>query len=344
MNHLQKLPGINGPILTPRKPDDKDLLHRMKLFSDWLDSIGGVWYQPDLDTYRDYLLSDYAGRDNQPLLPASVRAHLSTIRGHYQALLRDNRIRDALYTMTPPDASPADRKSFVDEMVQRIENAINPDNSAVKVITRQDRPDEEHFRLTAAQAAELIAAPGTDTLMGMRDTAVLALMLCTGVREAELCALDVPDLRRRLSGQLALHVRRGKGCKERLIPYGTLVWVLAIVDTWLQNAGIGSGPVFRGFYKTGKRVRNSRLTVRAINQILDRYPVMIDGELKTVNPHDLRRTYARRLYEAGMDLLAIRDNLGHSDSRTTLKYIGTMDVEKRMPPAIYDVPLPYRES
>jgi integrase/recombinase XerD len=165
-------------------------------------------------------------------------------------------------------------------------------------------------------------------------------MLCTGVREAELCALDTPDLRRRLSGEPALHVRRGKGSKERLIPYGTLIWVLSMVDGWMQNAGITGGAVFRGFYKTGKRVRTSRLTVRSINKILDRYPVLIDGELKTVNPHDLRRTYARRLYEAGMDLLAIRDNLGHADSRTTLKYIGVMDVEKRKPPAIYDIRLP----
>jgi integrase len=62
---------------------------------------------------------------------------------------------------------------------------------------------------------------------------------------------------------------------------------------------------------------------------------MIDGELRKVNPHDLRRTYARRLYEAGMDLLAIRDNLGHADSRTTLKYIGTMDIDRRKPPTVY---------
>ena len=75
-----------------------------------------------------------------------------------------------------------------------------------------------------------------DTLVGLRDMSLLAMMLCTGVREAELSALDVPDLRQKLGGALALHVREGKSCKERLVPYGELEWVLAVVD---QMAGAG---------------------------------------------------------------------------------------------------------
>jgi site-specific recombinase XerD len=95
----------------------------------------------------------------------------------------------------------------------------------------------------------LIDAPGVDTRPGLRHTALIALMLCTGVREAELSALETQDLRRRLGGELALHIREGKGCKERLIPYGALEWVLAIVDKWMETDGIKDGPVFRSFYK-----------------------------------------------------------------------------------------------
>jgi site-specific recombinase XerD len=72
-------------------------------------------------------------------------------------------------------------------------------------------------------------------------------MLCTGIREAELCALTVEDLRQRLGGSLALHVCQGKGAKERLVPYGALEWVLAIVEAWLRIASVTDGPVFRGF-------------------------------------------------------------------------------------------------
>jgi site-specific recombinase XerD len=336
---IQRKYPITNDIILLHLGKDKDARHRVQLFLEWLNHQDGLWYQPYLDTYRDYLLDEYVGRDQQALAASSVKAHLSTIRSHYQALLRDNRVRDSLYGLTPDTASPAERKAYVDEIVKRLENAIDPANSEVQIIKRQDIADEEHLRLTSDQATALMTSPGTLTLMGLRDTAVIALMLCTGAREAELCALDVPDLTRKLSGSLALHIRRGKGAKERLVPYGSLVWVLQVVERWLENAGIKSGAVFRGFYKTGKAIRERRLTTRSINLILDKYPIYINGDLKVVNPHDLRRTYARRLYEAGVDLLAIRDNLGHSDSRTTLRYIGVMDVEARKPPDIYPNPL-----
>jgi site-specific recombinase XerD len=72
----------------------------------------------------------------------------------------------------------------------------------------------------------------------LRDTALIALMLCTGVREAGLCALQVRHFRLKLGGALALHVREGKGCAERLVPYGEPEWVLAVVDKWREAAGI----------------------------------------------------------------------------------------------------------
>lgn len=313
----------------------KDELHRLVTYARWLDEQRRVWLQPNLVRYRDYLLNAYEGRDGKPLSHRSVKAHLSTIRARYRALLRDNTIRDELYAMIPAGASAADRKAIVDELLKRVENAIDPEAAPVKTVKQQDVHDEVHLRLTATEANALLSAPGLDTLKGVRDTAIISLLLCTGLREAELCSLNTSDLRRRLGGELSLHVRHGKGAKGRLIPYGELEWCLAIVDCWIASARVASGPVFRGFYRGAKRVRSTRLTVRAINQILDQYPIMVDGELTTVNPHDLRRTYARRLYESGMDLLAIRDNLGHADTRTTLKYIGEMDVDKRKPPTLY---------
>ena len=56
-------------------------------------------------------------------------------------------------------------------------------------------------------------------------------------------------------------------------------------------------------------------------------------------PHDLRRTYARRLYDAGTALVAIQQNLGHADVKTTLGYMGELDAEQRTPPAIYSFDL-----
>lgn len=312
-----------------------DRLHRLNLYDSWLQSTRKTWIEPDLVTYRDYLLINYKGRDGKSLTVTSVRAHLSTVRGRYRELLRQPSTRDYLYGMTPANSSAADKKAFVDEVVQRIESALDPDNAKVRITSRQDVADETHLRLRSTQADTLMQAPDRTTLLGLRDASIISLMLCTGIREAELCALDVKDLYQHLGGESALHIRHGKGSKERLVPYGKLEWVLDIVSMWLSNAGIEDGAVFRGFYRGGQVVRSTRLTVRAINQILDRYPILIDGTLRPVNPHDLRRTYARLMYESGVDLLAIRDNLGHADSRTTLRYIGTMDVNRRQPPTLY---------
>jgi len=111
-------------------------------------------------------------------------------------------------------------------------------------------------------------------------------------------------------------------------------WTLVVVDAWLAKAGIEGGPVFRGFYRGYTTVRDAGLTTRAIQDILSDYPVTIHGELVTLAPHDLRRTYARLMYENGADLLSIQQNLGHADSKTTLGYIGAMNAKARRAPAL----------
>jgi len=328
-------------IILPAAPD-KHTKHRLTKFSNWLARSSHQWHSPDLAAYRDYLLAA-GGTDGDPLSPSTVQAHLSTIRGRYAAIIRE---RDLFYRVAAQQTdAPLERKALVDEIITRLENAMAPAAAPVKVKTSQDKPDAAHLRLTTAQAEALMAAPGVDNLLGLRDTAVIATMLCTGVREAELAALDAPDLRQRLGGELALHVREGKGCKERLIPYGELEWVLAVMDKWMGAAGISEIPfrgqeeaVYRSFFRGGRRLRG-RLSVRAIQYILASYPIMVDGKLTKVKPHDLRRTYARRLYEAGVDLVAIQQNLGHASQQTTLGYIGTLDVARRKPPAVYSFDL-----
>lgn len=322
-------------ILIPTKSQG-DEKSRLSLFVKWLDQdTAQHWTNPDLAAYADYLQSEYKGRNGKPLTPSSASTHLSTIRGRYNALLTSNAVRQSLYESVSKDASAADKKAIVDEIIDRMKNATSAGAVKIKVIKHQDTADDKHMRLTRVQADTLINKPGTDTLIGLRDTALIALALCTGLREMELCALDVDDLRKTLGGELSIHVREGKGSKARLIPYGELSGALVFVDAWLKSAGITSGAVFRGFYKGGKHIRNTRLTVRAVNDIVSAYPLVIDGVKRTVKPHDLRRTYARRNYEYGIDPVVIQQNLGHSDLKTTMGYIGTLDANKRRPGAIY---------
>jgi site-specific recombinase XerD len=309
---------------------DKDTASRLGRYQDW---ITGPWYDPDLAGYRDHLLA-------QGLAASSVSAHLSTIRGRYQTLIKDNSVRDGLEIAIREGLAqdgkpnPADVEALVNRTLARLSNAIDPSLSKVKVHVDQDTPDSQHHRLTAQQAEHLLKAPDTKTLQGLRDKALFALMLSTGIRAAEAAAVEVDDLRQTLGGELALHVKAGKGDKGRLIPYGDMDQALIVVDAWLDAAGITEGPVFRGFYRGYKTVRGDAITTRGIEKILESYQVPINGQLVTLSPHDLRRTYARLLYINGVDLISIQQNLGHADSKTTLGYIGVMDASARRPPAM----------
>lgn len=324
---------------------NKDEESRLGYFAAWMASTGQRWYTPDLAAYRDYLLYErtrphpVTGEPRPARLSASsTQSHLATIRGRYANLLRDNDVRERLYGFTPSEASPADRKALVDEMLVRLQNAIHPSTAAVATIVKQDEEDAAHLRLKVDEVRTLVRQPGINSLPGMRDTAVIALLVCTGLREAELVALDVSDLRQKLGGELAIRVRTGKGGKQRLVPYGPLDWCLLYVERWLELAKIRDGAVFRGFFKGNKHVRKTRITERSVNLILNGYPITIEGKLRDVKPHDLRRTYARNAYEHGMDIERIRQNLGHENIQTTLNYVGALDIAQRRPPAMFRPP------
>jgi len=329
MTHLtttRQTPSAHMILVADRT--DKDSKYRLGKFATWLDGTGSPWYIPDLVTYRDTLLAN-------GLATTTVSAHLSTVRARYRSLVNDR----ALFFSMVSGADFVEQKAKVDEIVTRIGNAIDPEESRVTTETVQDVADSKHLRLTIDQANTLMAGPDLNDLKGLRDAAVIAILLCTGIREQELSNLVVDDLRQTLGGELSLYVIMGKGKKTRLVVYGEHSWCLAIVDKWLDRAGISDGPVFRGLYKGGKKLRPGKLSVRAIEYILDDYPIMIDGVLRQVKPHDCRRTYARRLYEAGLGLMEVQQNLGHADHKTTEKYIGTLDASKRRAPAVFSFDL-----
>ena len=345
-------------------------LSRLQDYANWLDRTGRDWTTPDLGEYQQHLLErdetrqvgtyrrdngqhktgDPIYRHYGPVAASSIATYTATVRGRYRELLSDNDARDALYAragaalaaMGQPD-TPTGRKTFVDETIARLANGVKPGRGDVKPITKQDRTDSDvGLRLTKDQADALLASPGLIPIDKLRDTAILAVFLCTGIREAELANLQVDDLRQTVNGELCVKIARGKGAKQRAVPWGAGEWALHYVDKWLQAAHISAGAVFRGFYKPrvdgSRRMRRERLSTRALQKIVGGYPVSIGGELVTAHPHDLRRTYARRCYDAGMDIMAIKANLGHKDHMTTLGYIGVSDVETRKPPSLYSPP------
>ena len=330
-------------MLMPAKPS-KDEKSRLGFYINWLAETRRNWYQPDLQAYRDYLLFERTRADKKgnrkpaTLSTQTVLAHLATVRGRYAAFTRSNEMRDLLFELVNSNDSEAEQRAMVDEYFIRMMNDVHPAAAPVKLVAKQDTADSEHLRMKPYQVSALIQAPGIANMRGLRDTALMTLMVCTGIRAAEAASLQVYDLRQHLGGELSLRVREGKGAKQRLIPYGPLNWCLMYVDAWLQSAEIKGGFVFRGIRRGGKTVRPTGIGSWTVNDIMNCYSISIDGALHAVKPHDLRRTYARNAYDYGMDLERIRQNLGHTSLQTTQTYIGELDGRDRHPPNMFSPP------
>lgn len=333
---IEKVNMDDHPLMLFAGAEDGSRSRRSRLnrFIQWQLETKDKWYMPELVNWRDALMAD--GKVNNK----TVQAYLDTVRAAYRRIIKNNEFRDLLYEQLDNEMSHSDKQALVSEYYIRLANQLDPDNAPVSVITVQDEDDREHHWLTPAQVAMLVQSPGIDTWLGLRDTALIALLLCTGIRAAEAVALEVDDLRAMLDGLLALRVKAGKGLKQRLIPYGAQDWALTFVDAWLNTIQQKTGPVFVGLRKNDhlyldKDNQRQKLAVNAVGTCLRRYPISLDGVLTTIEPHDLRRTYARRLYLIGTDLTAIGQNMGHTNQETTLGYIGALDGKHRAPKDAY---------
>lgn len=318
----------------PPHSDNKNIVSQVNRYNRWLIETGQALYLPDLTTYRDHLL--------MTLAPSSVRAHLSSIRRSYKLLIESLEHRTALIAYLEgqfPDEDFATIKAKADELELRLMRAIDPERSQVTAPTIQDEADSKHIRLTPSQGAALMMQPDVFTLRGRRDVAMIALMLATGLREGEIVKLQVHDLYQTYGGVPAVRVTSGKGAKARMVPFGDMLWARQITEIWLD--GRGDGFVFtkmsdgRGDMLE-QEMTHEKMTTRSVQRMLKRYPIAINGVPTSITPHDLRRSYARNLFLAGISTEVIRQNLGHVDVKTTQDYIGVLDGSSRAPVSVYD--------
>ncbi|HSZ20100.1 MAG TPA: site-specific tyrosine recombinase/integron integrase [Candidatus Acidoferrum sp.] len=159
------------------------------------------------------------------------------------------------------------------------------------------------------------AADDDSRLMIKRDRAILELLYASGLRVSELTGLNLADVDRK---ELMLRVR-GKGNKERIVPYGgkaeqALEAYQPLREEMLRKAGgrADRQAVFLNHLGT-------RLTQRSVARIVKKY-----ARLANVNwdlhPHSLRHAFATHLLADGADLRAIQELLGHSSLSTTQRY------------------------
>ena len=158
----------------------------------------------------------------------------------------------------------------------------------------------------------LMNSPSLDTLIGVRDRAVLELFYSTGMRLSELVNINIGDFH--LNNKLLRVI--GKGKKERMIPYGRTAE--SAIENYLKMRNISFKPVYA---KTPLFVnsKEKRISTRTIQRRMNNYIKLVaDG--KRVGPHLLRHTFATHLLDNGADITAVKDLLGHSSLSSTQIY------------------------
>lgn len=166
--------------------------------------------------------------------------------------------------------------------------------------------------LTREKAQALLSMPACSTVKGLRDRAILAVLLGAGLRRAEAARLTFADVQQR-EGRWALVDIVGKRNRIRTVPLPS--WAKAAIDAWAEGAGIQEGRIFRPLNKAG-RLAGDGLTPQAVRDVVQVYAGV------DVAPHDLRRTFAKLAYRGGAGLDQIQLSLGHASIQTTERYLG----------------------
>lgn len=155
----------------------------------------------------------------------------------------------------------------------------------------------------------------------VRDTALLTLLLGTGIRVSECVGLDIEDVDFKNNG---IKVRR-KGGYEAIVYFGEEV-EKALFDYLEQRKRII--PLSGHEHALFLSMQNRRITVRAVENMVKKYASTVTT-LKKITPHKLRSTYGTSLYRETGDIYLVADVLGHKDVNTTKKHYAALEDERR---------------
>jgi integrase/recombinase XerC len=252
----------------------------------------------DWSTLDSHHIRGFAGHSHAGgLSPRSVQRRLSAVRSFYEFLIRENQPRRS--GEAPQRAAAADH--LLPSGVTR-----NPAHDVRAPKAAKRLPET----LDPDQMARLLEIPPGDSYV-TRDRAIMELLYSSGLRLAELVGLDVVDL------QLAdrtVHVRKGKGGKDRIIPVGSVA--AGVLEKWLLDRAAVAKPdetalfVGRGGKRLGPRAVQTRVAYWARRQGLPMH----------VYPHLFRHSFATHLLESSRELRGVQELLGHADISTTQVY------------------------
>jgi len=250
---------------------------------------------------------DLSGKSKSTLI--NYARCLSTMAFYFKCNpleLDDEQILDYLHHLTKQSKTPS--SSYFKHILYGLRFAYKVEGMEPRLITLPSlkQPKKLPVVLSFNEVKLLLKTPKL-----LKHRMVLAMLYGCGLRRSELMNIKLVDID---FDRSMLHIREGKGKKDRYVPLGEnlIIGLKKYLEserpvTWLFNGKNKEG-VLQKFSETGV-------------QWIVRETAKSSGISKHITSHILRHTYATHLLEMGLDIMTLRDLLGHTDIRTTLIYL-----------------------
>lgn len=264
---------------------------------------------------EDLLLKAYS--------PHTQKSYLRCARhfaSHYMRSpqeMGEKEVRDfLLHLIRDRKASPATQDMYVNAL-KFLYTVTLKRPEVVKDISHPKRPHTLPVILSPEEVLRIFEA-----IRSVKYKAIIATAYAAGLRVSEVCGLRIADID---SQRMRIHVRSGKGKKDRYVMLGESLLVL------LRQYYQAARP--KGEYLFPGQKPQRHITTTAVNKVL-RQVIAETGLSKRVTMHTLRHCFATHLLEAGTDIRILQVLLGHSSIRTTLRYTHITDrlVQKLVSP------------
>jgi len=270
---------------------------------------------PALPKITHLIIREFVGHlHEQGLEKSSIARKLAALRSFFKYCLREGLIKENPARLVPTPKLP-----------KRVPSVLSAEEMNIFLNELAGMGPAAGGSLPAKQGKAKAAQgkkAGGEGLLLRRDRALLELLYAAGLRVSELTGLNLEDMEQ---NEKMLRVR-GKGNKERIVPYGSKAQE-ALEKYWplreeLLLQASGSGGTRRAAPRTNAIFLNyagRRLTQRSVGRIVKKYVKLVNINWD-LHPHSLRHAFATHLLADGADLRAIQELLGHQSLSTTQKY------------------------
>jgi integrase/recombinase XerC len=276
---------------------------------------------PALTGVTHTVIREFVGHlHDHGLQKSSIARKLAALRSFFKYCVREGLLKENPARLVPTPKLP-----------KRIPSVLSAEemNGFLNQLAEMGAPGDgarvssrKRAGLTGIPSSQKLGKTAEEGLLLRRDRALLEMLYAAGLRVSELTGLNLVDIEPK---ERMLRVR-GKGNKERIVPYGTKAQE-ALDKYWplreqllLQKSAARGGR--RGPPHTEAVFLNyagRRLTQRSVGRVVKKYVRLININWD-LHPHSLRHAFATHLLADGADLRAIQELLGHQSLSTTQKY------------------------